>query len=123
MFEVTVNSDVSKVSGGTPKNYIWPGSGTPNFKLNLNLAGGTPLGVQSRDGLWAVFRFFADADRTTATGASYDFFWTFRTGVGSSPVNVAGRPLAYDFTVDANIFSKEFLAGMRCVPTVALPAK
>jgi hypothetical protein len=118
-YELAVNGDSSKLAGGAAKSYTWPGSGTPSFKLSLNLAGGTGLGVQSRDGLWSLFRFFADADRTTANGSSYNFLWKFRAGVGGSPPVIAGRPLEYEFTVDANIFSKEFLAGMRCVPTVA----
>ena len=118
-----MNDDDSKLAGGAKKAFIWPGAGNRNFKLNLNLTGGTPFGVQSRDGLWSVFRFFADADRTTANGSSYDFLWNFRQGQGGSAPIVAGRPLAYAFTVDANgapaVFSKDFLAGMKCVPQVA----
>ena len=119
MFEVSVNGDLSKLPGGTGKAYVWPGSSSPSFKLSLDLKGGTGLGVQSRDGLWSVFHFFADADRTMASGSSYEFLWKFRAGVGGSPPIIAGRPLEYAFLVDANIFSKEFLAGMKCVPTVA----
>ena len=122
-FDITVNGEQIKLDGGAKKDFVWPGGANRNFKLNLNLAGGTALGVQSRDGLWSVFRFFADADRTTFNGSSYDFFWNFRQGQGGAAPIVAGRPLAYAFTVDANgapaVFSKEFLAGMKCVPTVA----
>jgi type VI protein secretion system component VasK len=122
-FELAVNGDVSKLAGGDPKSFVWPGGGKPSFKLSLTLAGGTATRVQNHDGLWSLFRFFADADSTTARGAGYDFVWTVTSGVGSNPLQVGGKDLKYDFTVDANIFSKEFLAGMRCVPTVALPAR
>ncbi len=122
-FDVTVNGDQTKLNGGAKKEFIWPGGPNRSFKLNLDLAGGTALGVQSRDGLWSVFRFFADADRITANGSSYDFLWNFRQGQGGSAPIVAGRPLSYGFTVDANgapaVFSKDFLAGMKCVPLVA----
>ncbi|HEY3836685.1 MAG TPA: ImcF-related family protein [Bryobacteraceae bacterium] len=118
-FDVTVNGDTAKLSGGTGKAYIWPGSANPNFKLDLNLAGGTALGAQDRTGIWSLFHFFADADRTVANGSSYDFIWIYRAGAGGVAPKVAGRPLQYAFTVDANIFSKEFLAGMKCVPAVA----
>jgi type VI secretion system protein ImpL len=118
-FEVTVNGEPSKLPGGTGKAYIWPGSANPNFKLDLDLRGGTATGAQDRSSLWAVFRFFADADRTTANGSSYDFTWTVRSGRDGSALKVNGRDLQYAFTVDANIFSKEFLAGMKCVPAVA----
>jgi len=40
-----------------------------------------------------------------------------------APPIVAGHPLSFAFTVDTNgapaVFSKEFLASMKCVPTVA----
>jgi type VI secretion system protein ImpL len=124
-FDVTVNGDVSKLAGGAQKAFIWPGSPSPSFKLSLNLAGGTGLGypVQNSDSLWAVFRFFADANQTAASGSSYDFVWDFSTGRhGAAPI-VAGRPLSFAFTVDTGgapaVFSKEFLASMKCVPTIA----
>src|SRR5579863_51847 len=122
-FDVTVNGDTSHLAGGAQKSYTWPGSASPNFKLNLKLAGGTSLGVQSRDGLWSVFRFFADADKTVPAGTGSEFFWNFRQGQGGAAPIVSGRPLAYEFTLDAGgapvVFGKEFLAGLRCVAAVA----
>lgn len=123
MFEITINGDPSHLAGGAAKAYTWPGGATRNFKLDLKLMGGTPFGVQNRDGLWAVFRFFADADNTTNAGAGYNFLWNFRQGQGGSAPVVNGRPLAYEFNLDTGgapaVFSKGFLAGLKCVSTVA----
>jgi hypothetical protein len=124
-FDITVNGDRSTLAGGTKKEFIWPGGANPNFKLNLTLSGGSPLGVQSFDGLWSVFRFFARANTKGVKGSSYDFQWTVTSGDPPTPVisPVNDQPLTYEITFDANgapaIFSKEFLAGMKCVPTVA----
>ncbi|MDQ6698900.1 MAG: hypothetical protein M3Z36_01790 [Acidobacteriota bacterium] len=123
MFEITVNGDTSRLAGGAAKAGVWPGGATRNFKLDLKLTGGTPFGVQNREGLWAVFRFFADADRTVNSGAGYDFLWNFRQGQGGSAPVVNGRPLSYEFNLDTGgapaVFSKEFLAGLKCLSTVA----
>ena len=122
-FDVTINGDTSQLAGGASKAAQWPGGSPRNFKLTLKLAGGTPIDAQPREGLWSVFRFFAEADRTTNAGAGYDFFWNFRTGQGGSPMNVSGHPLAYEFNLDTGgapaVFSKDFLAGLRCVSGVA----
>ncbi|MDQ6708709.1 MAG: hypothetical protein M3Z85_22350 [Acidobacteriota bacterium] len=84
---------------------------------------GTPFGVQDREGLWAVFRFFADAYRTVNTGAGYDFLWNFRQGPGGNAPRSQRRPLSYQFNLDTGgapaVFSKKFLAGLKCVSTVA----
>ena len=122
LFDIAVNGETASLAGGAQKSYVWPGGANRNFRLNLKLAGGTALGVQSREGLWSVFRFFADADRTTPSASGYEFFWNFRQGQGGSAPIVNGRPLAYEFTLDTGgapaVFSKEFLAGLRCVGTV-----
>lgn len=120
-FDFTVNGESSKLAGGAQKSFIWPGSASPNFRLDLSL-GGTPIGVQNRDGLWAVFRFFADADRTVANGTSYDFFWSPRQGKDAEPMTFKGKAITYAITVDAvgpAVFNKDFLAGLKCVGTVA----
>ncbi len=122
-FDITVNGEQAQLAGGAKKEFIWPGGGNPNFKLGLKLPGGTPLGVQSFDGLWSVFRFFARANTKGVRGSSYDFLWTVTSGDPPSPVMGAnGQPLVYEITFDANgasaIFSKDFLAGMKCVPKV-----
>ena len=122
-FMLTVNGDSSQLAGGAAKSFQWPGGPTRNLKLSLKLAGGTSFDLPSRDGLWSVFRFFADADRTTNTGAGYDFFWNFRQGQAGGGPSINGRPLVYEFNLETGgapaVFSKDFLAGLKCVGTGA----
>src|SRR5580692_8845508 len=49
-------------------------------KNNLEVAGGSQLGAQSYDGPWAVFRSFADANRTTNVGNGDTFTWAVTSG-------------------------------------------
>jgi type VI protein secretion system component VasK len=121
-FILTVNGEQSKLDGGSAKAFVWPGA-KHNFKVDLGLASGGVLEGEMRETLWAAFRFFADADRAVTNGNSYDFYWSVRQGRENKPLSVNGHPLVYTFTFEANgapaIFSKEFLAGMRCIPTIA----
>jgi type VI protein secretion system component VasK len=118
-FDVTVNSAMSKLKGGTQHSYAWPGSGARNFSLDLKLVcGGLPQQAKTYDGNWAVFRFFADADKTT--GAV--FSWSVTSGRDQQPTRINGKPLVYDFSVGTNgpaVFSKEFLSRLKCVVPVA----
>jgi type VI secretion system protein ImpL len=117
-FEITVNGDTSKLKGGSQHSFVWPGSGTRNFKLSLKLAGGAAVGMGSYDGPWSVFHFFNYANRNV--GAS--FSWSPTTGLDQQPVMSLGRALTYDLSVSANgpvIFSKEFLSKLKCVVPVA----
>jgi len=123
-FDLTVNGDTAHLSGGGQRTYAWPGPGTPGFHLDLKLTGGgNPIGGEPYTGLWAVFRFFADADTTTRSGVGYEFRWNPRQGKRGAAVTVNGKPLTYEFFVDTNgapaVFSKDFLAGLKCSPTVA----
>jgi type VI secretion system protein ImpL len=123
-FDLTVNGDTAHLNGGGQRTYAWPGPGTPGFHLDLKLTGGgNPLGGEPYTGLWAVFRFFADADTTTRSGVGYEFRWNPRQGKRGTAVTTNGKPLTYEFFVDTNgapaVFSKDFLAGLKCTPTVA----
>jgi type VI secretion system protein ImpL len=118
-FDVTINGALSKLKGGTQHSYVWPGSGARNFELDLRLAGGgLPQQAKIYDGPWAVFRFFADADKTTGNV----FSWSVTSGRDQQPTRINGRPLTYDFNVGTNgpaVFSKEFLSKLKCVVPVA----
>ncbi|MGA3204881.1 MAG: ImcF-related family protein, partial [Bryobacteraceae bacterium] len=118
-FDVTVNGTLSKLKGGTQHSYAWPGSGTRNFEFDYKLVG-TTLAQQAKnyDGNWAVFRFFADADKTT----NNVFSWSVTSGRDQQPTKINGKPLTYDFTVGTNgpaVFSKDFLSKLKCVVPVA----
>jgi len=121
-FGVAVNGDLAQLKGGASKQFIWPGPGTRNFRLDLKVAGGSQLGAQSYDGPWAVFRFFADANRTTNAGNGYTFTWAVTSGRSQQPQMVKGRPLIYEFFVDTGggpaVFSKDFLSTLKCVAPV-----
>ena len=121
-FNVTVNGESAQLKGGAQKQFSWPGPGSPSFKLALKTADGGNLDVQSWQNPWAVFRFFADANRNSSSGSSTVFNWTVTSGRSMQPVSIKGRPLTYDFTVDTGggpaVFSKEFLTTLRCAGPV-----
>ncbi|HLJ17609.1 MAG TPA: ImcF-related family protein [Bryobacteraceae bacterium] len=122
-FDLRVNDQAAKLTGGQQQAYIWPGPGTRDFRLTVKVSGGSSLDVQTYDGLWAVFRFFADADRSGSSGSGYTFSWVVRSGRANSTTMINGKPLAYQFDLDTGgapaIFSKDFLAGLKCVSAVA----
>ena len=107
-------------SGGI--SLVWPGPGDPGFQVKLKLVGGgLPQGGEPFAGLWAIFRFFADADTATSSDKGNKFLWNVREGRRLHLVD--GKPLKYEFFVDAGgapaVFSKDFLAGLKCsVPVV-----
>ena len=113
-FVVNVNGESAALKGGTARQFTWPGTGTPSFKLALRTADGGNLEVQTWTGNWAVFRFFADANRSPAAGSGGVFSWGLTSGRSQQPVIIRGRPLTYDFAVDMGVFSKEFLSTLRC---------
>jgi type VI secretion system protein ImpL len=118
-FDVTINAVLSKLKGGSQHSYVWPGTGARNFELDLRLAGGgLPQQAKTYDGPWAVFRFFADADKTTGSV----FSWSVTSGRDQQPTKINGKPLTYDFSVGTTgpaVFSKEFLSKLKCVVPVA----
>lgn len=115
------NASFSGPAGG--KKFIWPGSGAQELRLSVKLQGGTDLEVQNRQGLWSLFRFFADADQFSPSGHAYGLAWIVRQGREGRPVMVAGKPLTYRFLLDTAgappVFSKDYLSNLRCVATVA----
>jgi type VI protein secretion system component VasK len=118
-FDVTINAAQSKLKGGTQHSFVWPGPGSRNFELDLKLVGGgLPQQAKTYDGNWAVFRFFADADKTTGNV----FSWSVTSGRDQQPTKINGKPLTYDFSVGTTgpaVFSKEFLSKLKCVVPVA----
>ncbi|HBY61863.1 MAG TPA: hypothetical protein DEH78_18745 [Solibacterales bacterium] len=117
---LTIDGQNARLTGGQAFKYTWPGA--RSMLLSLKLQGGTDIDVQTRDGLWAVFRFFADADQFTRSGAAYTLEFMARTGREGRPMMVGGKPLVYRFNLDTGgappIFNKDWLAAFRC----SLPA-
>ena len=107
-------------AGGQSAQFTWPGS-AHEAHLSGSL-GGPEFGFENYDGLWSVFRFFGDADRSTPSGSGYAFEWVPRQGQGRQPMTLEnGKPLTVRFYLDMNppIFQKGFLAGYDCVSHVA----
>jgi type VI secretion system protein ImpL len=118
---VTINGQTNKGTGS--KQYVWTGSPSHNVRINAKLSGGSDFEFQDRQGPWALFRVFADADRWSQAGDGYYLEWIVRQGREGRPVTVSGRELTYRFMVDtegaAPVFQKDFLMGMRCVSQAA----
>jgi type VI secretion system protein ImpL len=109
-------------SGGVSKDFVWPGTSSRAARLSGSF-GGPTIGFISYDGLWAVFRFFGDADQFQATGGTYTLQWVPRQGQSSQPMRIEGKIISLPFQLDLKgappIFQKGYLAGFQCVADVA----
>jgi type VI secretion system protein ImpL len=109
-------------TGGQSQDFTWPGaSHAANLAGSL---GGTELGFITYDGLWAVFRFFGDADRFQASGSTYTLQWVPRQGQSGQPIRLdSGKTLTLPFMLDLKgappVFQKGYLSGFQCVSEVA----
>ena len=109
-------------TGGQSQDFTWPGA-SHAAKLSGSL-GGTELGFITYDGLWAVFRFFGDADRFQSTGSGYTLQWVPRQGQSGQPIRLdSGKTLTLPFQLDLKgappVFQKGYLSGFQCVSEVA----
>jgi type VI secretion system protein ImpL len=121
---VTIDGQTVKSSGqGAAHQYVWPGAATRNIRISAKLTGGSDFEFENRDGLWSLFRFFADADRYSPSGGGSLLEWVVKQGREERPVMVGGKALTYQFLVDtggaAPVFQKDFLNSLRCVSQAA----
>jgi type VI secretion system protein ImpL len=121
--EMSLTIDGQTSRGTAAKQHIWTGSPSHSVRISARLAGGSDFEFQNREGPWALFRFFADADRWGQSGDGYFLEWIVRQGREGRPVLVSGKELTYRFMVDtggaAPVFQKDFLIGLRCVSQAA----
>ncbi len=121
--EMRVTIDGQKSKGNDSKPHVWTGSASHNVQIDAKLSGGSDFEFQNREGPWALFRFFADADRWSRSGDGYYLEWIVRQGREGRPVMVGGKELTYRFLVDtgntAPVFQKDFLNSLRCVSQAA----
>ncbi len=108
-------------AGGQQASFTWPGRGAREARLAGSL-GGPELGWLSYDGLWAVFRLFAEAERWQPSGSGFSFEWVPKTS--GQPMRLGdGRPLTVRYYLDmgtsAPIFQRNYLAGFQCVSQAA----
>ncbi len=122
---LSLDGQVLRATGRSSQSmdFTWPGTGTRSALLAGNLGGGD-LSFITYDGLWAVFRFFGDADRFQANGNTYNLQWVPRQGQSGQPIRLDGnRTLTLPFNLDMKgappIFQKGYLSGFQCVSTVA----
>jgi type VI secretion system protein ImpL len=110
--------------GNAPfKQFTWPGTTAQGVTLTVKITGGSELGFPSYDGLWAVFHFFADADRWQQTGSTYNIEWTLRVAGGRPVTAPSGKPVTVQFDLDTlgapPILQKGYLSTLQCVSSVA----
>lgn len=118
---VTIDGKTSKGTGSKP--YVWTGAPSHHVLISAKVSGGSEFELQNRQGPWALFRFFADADRWSQGSDGYSLDWIVRQGREGRPVMVGGKELTYRFKLDiggaAPVFQKDFLLGLRCVAQAA----
>ncbi len=110
-------------SGGKPnsRQFVWLGAGVQGVVLSGKL-GGQDVNLLPFDGLWAVFQFFASAERWQPAGSVYSLEWVPKTS--NRPMTLSGgRPLTVRFDLDTGgappILLKDYLSSLRCVSNVA----
>jgi type VI secretion system protein ImpL len=113
----------SNAAGGQQANFQWPGQRAHEARMAGSL-GGPEFGLLTYNGLWAVFRFFGDADRWQPAGAGFNFEWVPRQGQSNQPMTLSsGKPLTVRYFLEMGtqepIFRKNYLAGFNCVSQAA----
>jgi type VI secretion system protein ImpL len=110
-------------SGGaaTPKQFTWQGGGAHGSKASVKF-GGPEISFSEHDGLWAVFRFFKEAERWTPAGAGQSLEWISRAG--KDPMKLPnGKPLTVHFELDMGgapaVFQAGYFSRLACVSDVA----
>jgi type VI secretion system protein ImpL len=106
------------VAPGSAKDFAWTG-GDMNQVRVVGKLGGADLGILSYSGPWAVFHFFAEADKWQTSGNTHVVEWIPKSGQSAQPMIISGKPLTlrYDLQMaGAPVFNKAYLAGLRCAP-------
>jgi type VI protein secretion system component VasK len=105
----------SLTGAGVPKDFTWNGGENSLIRVTQNPGGGG-LQFLSFSGTWAPFKFFAAAESWTPSGSNtYTLDWKPKTG--DQQVSFNGKPVTISYDLEmtgANVFSKAFLAGMKC---------
>ncbi len=99
----------------------WPGTNGQGVRLTVKLPGGAEWGYPTYNGLWGVFRFFADATVLRRSGNIQTLQWVLG---GDRPVTAPnGRQVAVQFDLDTQgampILEKGVLSNLRCEEVVA----
>jgi len=63
----------------------------------------------TEEGLWAIFKFFYQADRSVPATGGYNLEWVTRTGKDSKPVTIeCGKELTVRFQADIPCSKRTF---------------
>ena len=122
---MNVDGQTLTYSGGTApfKQFTWPGTTTQEVRLTVKIPGGSSLDFPKYDGLWAVFHFFAEADRWQQTGSTYNIEWVLRVAGGKPVTVLGGKPVTVQFDLETlgapPILQKGYLSSLQCVSSVA----
>jgi type VI protein secretion system component VasK len=100
------------------KSLNWQSTGAHNVKATYKRGGDNDW--DNEEGLWAIFKFFYQADRTSQVAGGYMLEWVMRSGKDAKPVMIeGGKELTVRFQADVPMFQKDFFASMACVADVA----
>jgi len=108
-------------SGGkmVTKQLNWQGTGA-SHEVKATYKRGGDNDWDTEQGLWAIFKFFYQADHQIPSGGAYILEWVMRSGKDAKPVTIeGGKELTVRFQVDVPMFQKDFFAGLQCVADVA----
>ncbi|MGJ5817084.1 ImcF-related family protein [Paludibaculum fermentans] len=106
----------------TPKRFTWQGPGAHEAKAGVRFAGSTDITWFDKDGVWAPFHFFTEAEQFQPAGNGYSVSWIIRAGKEAMKLP-NGKPLTVRFDLSMEsappIFMKGYWRGLRCVGEVA----
>ena len=117
---VTLDLDGQILKSGQSQDFVWPGKAAHEAKLSGSLGGADFAFIQYPNDaapgpLWAVFRFFGDADRFQAAGSTYTLQWVPRQGQSQQPMRSGDKVVTLPFQLDLKgappIFQKGYLSG------------
>jgi type VI secretion system protein ImpL len=119
--DLSIDGQSLSYSGaGAPKRFTWQAAGAHSVKAEYS-QGGPDNAFFERDGPWAIFHFFDDADHRTPSGAgqTMEFVMTQR----NQPLMSNGKPvvvrLGLDMAGAPAVFQPGFFSRFACVADVA----
>jgi type VI protein secretion system component VasK len=106
---ITIDGKVAKLAS-PPTPFVWTGSPSHAVKFEYN---NSP--AFNNQSLWAVFRFFVDAE-VAGSGGNYSMVWPVRGGQANN--RIANAKFQVDLSGAPAVFDKNFLRGLRCIANV-----
>ncbi len=118
---LTIGDQTLSYSGGnaTTRQFVWNGR-PQDVKAAVRL--GTDLTWQSKQGIWAAFQFFGEAEKGAAATQVSTLQWVIR--IGKDPLKLPnGNPLTVAYELDMGaappVFQKGYFSQLACVSRIA----